>query len=204
VDSSSRCHARGNYCTAEFFDNSTIKFRLIRAESAAKEIHPRGKLRFDFRPGFCARLTLTVRFHRRDFHLRVSILPSRASRPNRPSLARILTTDLHCLKSVPPIPTVLSYRGSLSRALTTRYFFFFFFYSDKPGGRKRAISIFPTIKELSQSASYTSIAISLISTVIYLSTSRPQTNRNWTYIYVIAFFLPSQTFYISIEFLFKI
>lgn len=87
-----------------------------------------------------------------------------APRPmNRPSLARILTTDLHCLKSVPPIPTVLSYRGSLSRALTTRDFFLL---SVRVRGRKRAISTFPTIKELSQSASCTSMAISSISTVV--------------------------------------
>lgn len=120
-----------------------------------KRNSPRGKLRPDFRPGFCARLTLTVRFRCRDFHL--CVFDTSLSRPrpmDRPTLARILTTDLHCLKFVPPIPTVLFYRGSLSRALTTRYFFCFFFFllSGRVRGRKRAISTFPTIKELSQRA----------------------------------------------------
>lgn len=77
---SSRCHAsstEGAYCILEFFDNSSVKLRLICAESAAKEIHPGESYAPIFAPSFRARLTLTVRFHCRDFHHRVSILPSR-------------------------------------------------------------------------------------------------------------------------------
>jgi len=165
VDRSSRCHAstmERAYCIPEFFDNSPIKLRLIRAESAAKEIHPLGSYASIFAPAFARGWPLRSVSSAVTFTFAFRYFPL-APPSVRSALVRILTTDLHCLESFPPISTILPYRGSLSRALTTHYFFLL---SGRARGRKRAISTFPTIKELDQSASYTSTAISSISTVV--------------------------------------
>lgn len=142
VDPNSRCRASstegGGLLYSGILRQLAHKIPAYPRGIRGKRNSPRGKLRPDFRPGFRARLTLTVRFRCRDFHLCVFDTSLSLPRPmDRPTFARILTTDLHCLKFVPPIPTVLFYRGSLSRALTTRYFFFFPFVRTSPGSKAR-------------------------------------------------------------------
>lgn len=78
---------RGAYCILGFFDNSSVKLRLIRVRSfRPRRNSPRRKLHPDFRPDLRARLTLTVGFHCRDFHLRVSVLLSHTGWSNGPIL----------------------------------------------------------------------------------------------------------------------
>lgn len=133
---------REAYCILGFFDNSSVKLRLIRVRSfRPRRNSPRRKLHPDFRPDLRARLTLTVRFHCRDFHLRVSVLLSYAVGPmDQSSLVPILIVDLHCLKFF----FAHSKRRFIASFKSLLVFSFAFGWVP---GQQHAIFTFPTIKK---------------------------------------------------------
>lgn len=168
VNPSSRCHASSTeraYCIPEFFDNSPIKLQLIRAESAAKEIHPVKSYASIFVSVFARGWPLRSVSTVVTFTSTFRYFPLSHPRPvlpcpylnNRSTLSQVRSA--HSYRSFLPRKFIASFNNAL-------FFSFVFLFLDEPEVESGAISTFPTIKELGQNASYTSTAISSISTVV--------------------------------------
>lgn len=112
----------------------------VRASERTTDPHGPFLLRCDFRP----------------FPVRFGIF-SRAM--DRPFLVRILTADLHCLKSIPAV-SVPPCREALSPGFNN-VLFFSSCLDERTRGRERAISTFPAIKELDRASTSGILSVSL-------------------------------------------
>lgn len=124
---SSRKFLAGAYCIPGFFDNSSVKLRLIHMESPLQEKFTSGKVTSRFLPSIFARSSYGP-FPPRDLRISVLSLPSRGSPSGKPTLpcsylnSRSTLSQVRFAHSRPSLC-----REGLSRALTMCYFFFLFF-----------------------------------------------------------------------------